>query len=87
MSTRPGPSRLTAQPPTETIGSTAARAFASIRERDGWGPSKSFVSAQMPSDRDSLAVRTGWLRRRLIIVPIEQVGEIVPRQERIMLRG
>jgi hypothetical protein len=41
----------------------------------------------MPSDRDSLAVRTGWLRRRLIIVPIEQVGEIVPRQERIMLRG
>ena len=36
---------------------------------------------------DSLAVRTGWLRRRLIVVPIEQVGEIVPRQERIILRG
>jgi membrane protein YdbS with pleckstrin-like domain len=36
---------------------------------------------------DSLAIRTGWLRRRLIVVPIEQVDEILPRQNRIILRG
>jgi hypothetical protein len=36
---------------------------------------------------DSLAVRAGWLRRRLIVVPVEQVDEILPRQRRIILRG
>lgn len=36
---------------------------------------------------DSFAIRTGWLRRRLIVVPIEQVDEILPRQNRIILRG
>jgi membrane protein YdbS with pleckstrin-like domain len=36
---------------------------------------------------DSLAIRTGWLRRRLIVVPIEQVDEILPREKRIILRG
>jgi hypothetical protein len=34
---------------------------------------------------DSLAIRTGWLRRRLIVVPIERVGEILPRERRIVL--
>ena len=36
---------------------------------------------------DSLAIRTGWLRRRLIVVPIEQVEEILPREQRIILGG
>jgi hypothetical protein len=36
---------------------------------------------------DSLVIRTGWLRRRLIVVPIEQADEILPRQNRIILRG
>ena len=41
-------------------------------------------SAECP---DSFAIRTGWLRRRLIVVPIEQVDEILPRERRVMLRG
>ena len=36
---------------------------------------------------DSLVIRTDWLRRRLIVVPIEQADEILPRQNRIILRG
>lgn len=36
---------------------------------------------------DALAVRTGWLRRRLLLVPVEQVEHVLPRQERIVLRA
>jgi hypothetical protein len=34
---------------------------------------------------DLLAIRTGWLRRRLFVVPVERVDEILPRERRITL--
>ena len=36
---------------------------------------------------DVLAVRAGLLGRLLLIVPVEQVAEIVPRERRIVLRA
>jgi len=40
------------------------------------------TSAERP---DSLVVRTGWLRRQLVVVPIERVDEVLPREQRIIL--
>lgn len=36
---------------------------------------------------DLLAVRAGLLRRRRLLVPIEEVVNIVPREERLILRA
>jgi hypothetical protein len=36
---------------------------------------------------DALAVRAGLFGRRLLIVPVEQVAEILPQERRIVLRG
>ena len=38
-----------------------------------------------PSHPDALIVRTGVLGRRLVIVPIEDVLDVVPRRQRIAL--
>jgi hypothetical protein len=35
---------------------------------------------------DALAVRTGLLGRRLLLFPVEDVAELVPREERLVLR-
>jgi hypothetical protein len=39
-----------------------------------------------PDEPDALIVRVGVLGRRLVIVPIEDVADIVPRRERVRLR-
>lgn len=38
-----------------------------------------------PDDPDALIVRAGVLGRRLVIVPIEDVADIAPRRERVLL--
>ncbi len=38
-----------------------------------------------PDEPDALVVRTGVLGRRLVIVPIENVADVLPRRERIVL--
>lgn len=38
-----------------------------------------------PDEPDALVVRTGVLGRRLVIVPIENVADVLPRRERILL--
>ncbi len=38
-----------------------------------------------PDDPDALIVRAGVLGRRLVIVPIEDVEDVLPRRERVML--
>ena len=35
---------------------------------------------------DALAVRTGFLGRRLLLVPVEEVEELAPREGRLVLR-
>lgn len=40
-----------------------------------------------PDEPDALIVRTGVLGRRLVIVPIEDVDDVLPRRERITLRA
>lgn len=39
-----------------------------------------------PDDPDALIVRAGVLGRRLVIVPIEDVADVLPRRQRILLR-
>jgi hypothetical protein len=39
-----------------------------------------------PDEPDALIVRIGVLGRRLAIVPIEEVEDILPRRERVRLR-
>lgn len=39
-----------------------------------------------PDEPDALIVRAGVLGRRLVIVPIEDVEDVVPRRQRIVLR-
>lgn len=39
-----------------------------------------------PDEPDALIVRSGMLGRRLVIVPIEDVSDVVPRRQRIELR-
>jgi hypothetical protein len=39
-----------------------------------------------PDEPDALIVRAGVLGRKLVIVPIEDVADIVPRRERVMLK-
>jgi len=39
-----------------------------------------------PDEIDALIVRAGVLGRRLVIVPIEDVGDVLPRKERVVLR-
>ena len=39
-----------------------------------------------PDEPDALIVRVGVLGRKLIIVPIEDVADVTPRRERIVLR-
>lgn len=38
-----------------------------------------------PDEPDALIVRAGVLGRRLTIVPIEDVGDVVPRRQRVVL--
>jgi hypothetical protein len=38
-----------------------------------------------PTEPDALIVRTGILGRRLVIVPIDDVADVTPRRQRIML--
>ncbi len=38
-----------------------------------------------PDEPDALIVRAGLLARRLVLVPVEDVAEIFPRRERIVL--
>lgn len=38
-----------------------------------------------PDEPDALIVRAGVLGRRLVIVPIEDVADIAPRRERVIL--
>jgi hypothetical protein len=38
-----------------------------------------------PDEPDALVVRVGVLGRRLVIVPIEDVQDIVPRRQRVLL--
>jgi hypothetical protein len=38
-----------------------------------------------PDEPDALIVRAGVLGRRLVIVPIEDVADVLPRKERIVL--
>ncbi len=40
-----------------------------------------------PDEPDALIVRTGVFGRRLAIVPIEDVDDVLPRRERITLRA
>ena len=40
-----------------------------------------------PDEPDALIVRTGVLGRRLVIVPIEDVDDVLPHRERITLRA
>ena len=39
-----------------------------------------------PDEPDALIVRSGVLGRRLVIVPIEDVEDVVPRRQRVELR-
>jgi hypothetical protein len=39
-----------------------------------------------PDEPDALIVRSGVLGRRLVLVPIEQVDDVIPRKQRILLR-
>ena len=39
-----------------------------------------------PDQPDALIVRTGVLGRRLVIVPIEDVEDVLPRKERVLLQ-
>ena len=39
-----------------------------------------------PDEPDALIVRAGVLGRRLVIVPIEDVADVLPRKERIVLK-
>jgi hypothetical protein len=39
-----------------------------------------------PDEPDALIVRAGVLGRKLVIVPIEDVTDIVPRRQRVMLK-
>jgi hypothetical protein len=39
-----------------------------------------------PDQPDALIVRAGVLGRRLVIVPIEEVEDVLPRRQRILLR-
>lgn len=36
---------------------------------------------------DALVVRTGFLRRKTLVIPITDVVEILPREERIVVRA
>jgi hypothetical protein len=38
-----------------------------------------------PDEADALVVRAGVLGRRLVIVPIDDIGEVVPRRKRLVL--
>lgn len=40
-----------------------------------------------PDEPDALIVRAGVLGRRLVIVPIEHVEDVLPRRQRILLRS
>jgi hypothetical protein len=39
-----------------------------------------------PDEPDALIVRAGVLGRRLVIVPIEDVADVLPRRERVVLK-
>ena len=56
----------------------------SARRRIGIVESMTFVSR---ADRpDALVLRTGFLRRKPLVVPITDVVEIIPRELRIVVR-
>lgn len=38
-----------------------------------------------PDEPDALIVRAGILARRLVVVPVDDVAEVLPRRERIVL--
>jgi CelD/BcsL family acetyltransferase involved in cellulose biosynthesis len=38
-----------------------------------------------PNEPDALIVRSGLLARRLVLVPLEDVAEVLPRRQRIVL--
>jgi hypothetical protein len=39
-----------------------------------------------PDDPDALVVRVGVLGRRLVVVPVDEVADVLPRRQRVMLR-
>lgn len=45
------------------------------------------VSTSESGHADAIVVRAGLLGRRLVLVPVEDVGEVTPRRERIVLRS
>ena len=45
------------------------------------------VSTSEAGHADAIVVRAGLLGRRLLLVPAEDVGEVLPRRERIVLRS
>lgn len=46
------------------------------------------VRFQSRQDRpDVLAVRAGLFGRRILLIPVEEVEMVVPRQKRLLLRG
>jgi len=44
------------------------------------------ILGEKPPDDACLAVRAGWLGRRVVLVPLSSVAFIVPQAERIWLR-
>jgi len=62
------------------------RFFASTRPAAGSGTS-SGIRFGSSAKLESLEVRAGLLGRRLLLIPVEQVKEIVPEQKRIVLGG
>jgi hypothetical protein len=43
------------------------------------------VMFRSPREPDALIVRSGILARRLVLVPIDDVAEVLPRRQRILL--
>jgi hypothetical protein len=39
-----------------------------------------------PDEPDALVVRVGVLGRRLVVVPVDDVADVLPRRQRVMLR-
>ena len=71
---------------TVSIGSLTARAIGSTAERARLGFVETVIVGENPPDDTCLAVRAGWLGRKVVLVPLSSVAFIVPQAERIWLR-
>ncbi len=50
-----------------------------------YGLVEAVMFRRRPDEPDALIVRSGVLARRLVIVPIEDVEDVLPRRERVVL--